>query len=165
MGHVGSSKDGSKAGVTAAMMDIDGDDGGDDDLGDLDPTNAEILEEFGGEDAFRYHCKKFSMLFFEEYGLISHQINSYNHYVNVGLQRTFDGFGDLVVTPGFDPSKKVANEHYRYATVKFGKVQLDRPMFWGGDAKEFKMLPRHARLQRMTYAAKIKILVKVQVRK
>ncbi|CAJ1973639.1 unnamed protein product [Sphenostylis stenocarpa] len=162
MGHVGSSKDGTKAGMATAMMDIDDDD---DDLGDLDPTNAEILEEFGGEDAFRYHCKKFSMLFFEEYGLISHQINSFNHYVEAGLQRTFDGFGDLVVTPGFDPSKKGDNEHYRYATVQFGKVKLEKPMFWGGDAnaQEFKMLPRHARLQRMTYASKMKIVVKVQV--
>ncbi|KAG2400349.1 DNA-directed RNA polymerase IV and V subunit 2 [Vigna angularis] len=161
MGHIGSSKDGTKAGMATAMMDIDGDSGDD----DLDPTNAEILEEFGGEDAFRYHCKKFSMLFFEEYGLISHQINSYNHYVNVGLQRTFDGFGDLVVTPGFDPSKKGDNEHYRYASIKFGKVKLDKPMVWGGELnnQELKMLPRHARLQRMTYASKMKILVKVQV--
>ncbi|XP_020237870.1 DNA-directed RNA polymerases IV and V subunit 2 [Cajanus cajan] len=159
MGHVGSSKDGTKAG---ASMDIFG--GDDDDLGDLGPSNAEILEEIG-EWKVRELCKKASMLFFNEYGLISHQINSYNHFVAIGLQQTFDSFGDLVITPGFDPSKKGDNEHYRYASVKFGKVKLEKPMFWGGEgnAQEFKMLPRHARLQRMTYASKIKIEVNVQV--
>ena len=167
MGHVGSSKDGTKVGLSAAAMDIDDDDDDDDDdLGDvdLDPTNSEILEELG-EDMVKYWCKKASMLFFDEYGLISHQINSFNHFVAIGLQNTFDSFGDLVVTPGFDPSKKGENEHFRYASVKFGKVKLDKPMFWGGEgnAQEFKMLPRHARIQRMTYASKVKIQVKVQV--
>ncbi|KAL3023286.1 hypothetical protein AAZX31_04G059400 [Glycine max] len=166
MGHVGSSKDGTKVGLSAAAMDIDDDDDDDDDLGDvdLDPTSSEILEELG-EDMVKYWCKKASMLFFDEYGLISHQINSFNHFVAIGLQNTFDSFGDLVVTPGFDPSKKGENEHFRYASVKFGKVKLDKPMFWGGEgnAQEFKMLPRHARIQRMTYASKVKIQVKVQV--
>lgn len=166
MGHVGSSKDGTKAAKDLMDIDADVDFDIDDELSDLDPSNAEILEELG-EDMFRYLCKKASMLFFDEFGLISHQINSYNYFVDFGLQKTFDSFGDVVVTPGFDPSKKGDNEHYRYASVNFGKVKLDKPKFWGGEGngQEFKMLPRHARLQRMTYASKIKIQVKVQVRK
>ncbi|XP_027355281.1 DNA-directed RNA polymerases IV and V subunit 2 [Abrus precatorius] len=160
MGHVGSSTDGTMAGTNPGTngMDID-----DDEL-DLEPTNAEILEELG-EDMVRYFCKKASMLFFDQYGLISHQINSYNYFISTGLQSSFDSFGDLIVTPGFDPSKKGDNEHYRYASVKFGKVTLDKPKFWGGEgnAQEFKMLPRHARLQRMTYSSKMKINVQVQV--
>jgi len=154
MGHVGSSKDAN------FEMDIDLNDD------EEEPSNAEILNELG-EDMVKYFCKKASILFFNEYGLISHQINSYNQFITSGLQNAFNSFGDLTVTPGFDPSKKGENEHYRYATVKFGNVTLDRPMFWCGDqgnAQELKMLPRHARLQRMTYASKIKIDVQVQVR-
>ena len=100
MGHVGSSKDGTEAGPSAAAMGIDDDE--DIDLGDvdLDPTNAEILEELG-EDIVKYWCKKASMLFFNEYGLISHQINSFNHFIHTGLQKTFESFGDLVVTEVF----------------------------------------------------------------
>lgn len=157
MGHVGSSKDGAK------MKDIEEDD--DIDMEALLPTNAEILEELG-ENTVRNFCKKASSKFFEEYGLVSHQINSYNQFLSNGLQNTFDSFGDLTVTPGFDPSKKGDSEHYRYASVKFGKVTLDPPKFWCGEGntQEFKMLPRHARLQRMTYSSKMKVSVNVEVR-
>ncbi|KAJ1413111.1 RNA polymerase Rpb2, domain 7 [Sesbania bispinosa] len=163
MDHIGSSKNANKAEVE--MRDVDDDDVDIDMDLDLEvPTNAEILEEIG-EDTVKYFCKTASMLFFKEYGLISHQINSYNHFITTGLQNTFDAFGDLIVTPGFDPSKKGDSDHFRYASIRFGKVTLDRPKIWGGEgnAQEFKMLPRHARLQRMTYASKMKVNVQVQV--
>lgn len=155
MEHIGSSKDANNTNYTE--MDIDLDD-------DEDQSNAEILNELG-DDMVKYFCKKASVMFFDQYGLISHQINSYNQFINSGLQSAFDSFGDLTVTPGFDPSKKGADEHYRYATVKFGKVTLERPKFWCGEgnAQELKMLPRHARLQRMTYASKMKVDVHIQV--
>ncbi|RDX79821.1 hypothetical protein CR513_39712, partial [Mucuna pruriens] len=78
-------------------MDIDDDD----DLGNLDPTNPEILEELD-EDMFVYLYKKASKLFFD---------------------------GDLVITPDFDPYEKGDNEYYHYASIKFGKVKLHRPKF------------------------------------
>ncbi|CAL5204956.1 unnamed protein product [Lathyrus oleraceus] len=164
MGHVGSSKDVSIAGLDMNdLLDDNIDMEMDIDL-DEDPSNAEILNELG-DDMVKYFCKKASMMFFNEYGLISHQISSFNQFVTSGLQNTFNSFGDLSVTPGFDPSKKGDSEHYRYATVKFGNVTLDRPKFWCGEnnAQELKMLPRHARLQRMTYASKMKVNVHVEV--
>lgn len=166
MGHVGSSKDVSIAGLDMNdLLDDNIDMEMDIDL-DEDPSNAEILNELG-DDMVKYFCKKASMMFFNEYGLISHQISSFNQFVTSGLQNTFNSFGDLTVTPGFDPSKKGDSEHYRYATVKFGNVTLDRPKFWCGEnnAQELKMLPRHARLQRMTYASKMKVNVHVEVRR
>jgi DNA-directed RNA polymerase IV and V subunit 2 len=84
---------------------------------DIDLSD-EILNELG-EDMVKYFCKKASIMFFNEYGLISHQINSYNQFITSGLQNAFNSFGKLTVTPGFDPSKKGENEHYCYATVKF----------------------------------------------
>ncbi|XP_061365275.1 DNA-directed RNA polymerases IV and V subunit 2-like [Gastrolobium bilobum] len=121
------------------------------------------IEELG-EDKLTHFCKKASMLFFDQYGLISHQINSYNQFISSGLQSTFDSFGDLIVTPGFDPSKKGDHEHYPYASIRFGKVTLDQPKFFDnkGNTKEFKMLPRHARLQRMTYSSQMKVNLQVQ---
>ena len=71
--------------------------------------------------------------------------------------------------PGYDPSKKGENE-WKYASVKFGKVTLERPRFWTGDkfsadsGKEFlNLLPRHARLQNMTYSSRMKVQIHVQV--
>lgn len=164
MGHVGSSKDGSIAGLD--MNDLL-DDNVDTEMDiDLDEDISETLNELG-DDLVKYFCRKASVMFFNEYGLISHQINSFNQFVTSGLQNTFNSFGDLTVTPGFDPSKKGDTEHYRYARVKFGTVTLDRPKFWCSEnnTQELKMLPRHARLQRMTYASKIRINVQVQVRR
>ncbi|KAF7830355.1 DNA-directed RNA polymerases IV and V subunit 2 [Senna tora] len=132
------------------------------DIEENDQDLSNIMEL--GEENLKNFCKKATMLFFDEYGLISHQIDSYNEFINSGLQNVFESFGELIIEPGYDPSKKGEGD-WRYASVRFGKVTLDKPTFWGGEgnAKEFQMLPRHARLQRMTYSSKIKVEVHVQV--
>ncbi|XP_057784629.1 DNA-directed RNA polymerases IV and V subunit 2-like [Salvia miltiorrhiza] len=115
-------------------------------------------------------CKKASTAFFEQYGLISHQINSYNDFVKYGIQQVFDSVGEIMIEPGYDPSKRGDGE-WRRATLKFGKVTLDHPTFWTGEkfssadgAKEFlELLPRHAHLQNMTYSSKIKVETHLQV--
>ncbi|CAK7353598.1 unnamed protein product [Dovyalis caffra] len=132
-------------------MDIDDD--------SMDATNLRDL----GEETLRGFCRKAASLFFDEYGIISHQLNSYNDFISNGLQRAFDSLGEAVVDPGYDASKKGDGE-WKHALVRFGQVTLDRPSFWGGsNAKEHNMLPRHARLQNMTYSARMKVQVEVQV--
>lgn len=122
-----------------------------------------------GEELLRNFCRRASMSFFKEYGLISHQINSYNDFIQSGIQKIFDSIGEIIVEPGFDPSKKGENE-WRYASVKFGKVTLEQPKFWTGekfqadnDKEYLDLLPRHARLQNMTYSSRMKVHVSVQV--
>lgn len=135
---------------------------------EMDTDDDEFLESTSihelGEKFLKIFCKKAAVSFFNEYGLISHQINSYNDFIKNGIQRAFDSFGEIIVEPGFDPSKKGEGE-WRYASVRFGKVTLDPPIFWGGEGnvKEFNMLPRHARLQNMTYSARMKVNIDVQV--
>ncbi|KAG5225189.1 DNA-directed RNA polymerase [Salix suchowensis] len=126
----------------------------------MDTTNLNEL----GKETLQSFCKKAASLFFDEYGLISHQINSYNAFINSGLQRVFDSFGEVAVEPGYDTSKQKDGE-WRRASVRLGKVTLDRPSFWGGTSSdaEHNMFPRHARLQNMTYSARMKIHVNVQV--
>ncbi|KAJ7966269.1 DNA-directed RNA polymerase subunit beta [Quillaja saponaria] len=74
----------------------------------------------------------------------------------------FDSFGEMTVAPGYDPSKKGEGK-WRYASVKFGKVSLEKPTFLGGEGKAYNMLPRHARLQKMAYSSRMKVNVHVQV--
>lgn len=134
----------------------------DDDLMDVD------LDDLGEVSLVNF-CKKASSAFFKQYGLISHQINSYNNFVKYGIQKVFDSIGEIRVEPGYDPSKKGAGE-WRYASIRFGKVELEQPMFWTGEkfhadgGKDFiKLLPRHARLQNMTYSARLKVETHLQV--
>ncbi|KAG2700336.1 hypothetical protein I3843_07G225000 [Carya illinoinensis] len=132
---------------------------------DMDVDDEEFIESYSIHDLdqefLKRFCKKAAMSFFNEYGLISHQINSYNDFIENGLQKVFDSFGEIIVEPGFDPSKKGESE-WRYASVRFGKVSLDQPSFWGGE-KDNDMFPRHARLQNMTYSSKMKVKIHVQV--
>ncbi|CAN0914540.1 DNA-directed RNA polymerases IV and V subunit 2 [Linum grandiflorum] len=140
---------------------------------DMDDLFGEVGQEFTeletlldiGELNLKNLCKKAATQFFNEFGLISHQINSYNDFISNGLQRVFDSFGEVLVEPGYDPSKR-GDGDWRYASIKFGEVSLVKPIFWAESDSvnsERKMLPRDARLQNMTYAAKIKVQVKFQV--
>ncbi|GAB4842714.1 DNA-directed RNA polymerases IV and V subunit 2 [Ancistrocladus abbreviatus] len=146
-------------------MDVDSDDDDDDDDDIMDSTNWDDL----GEPFLRIFCRKASSAFFRQYGLISHQINSYNDFVKSGIQKVFDSIGTINVEPGYDASKKGEGE-WKRATVRFGEVNLERPMFWTGDkfhadgGEEFlKLLPRHSRLQNMTYSARMKVKTHLQV--
>lgn len=139
-------------------VDIDIDDLFEDDLGDL------------GEPFLNNVCKKAATSFFEQHGLISHQLNSYNDFIKHGIQNVFDSMGEITVQPGYDPSKK-GDGDWRHASVKFGKVKLDPPTFFTGEkfstdnAIDFvDFFPRHARLQNMTYSSKMKVEVQLQVR-
>ncbi|XP_060204424.1 DNA-directed RNA polymerases IV and V subunit 2 [Lycium barbarum] len=177
--EVGCSSGKEKLSNGSARMDFDiddlfevGDDDWDDDEeedededDDLDVVSIKEL----GESFLKTFCKKASTGFFEKYGLISHQINSYNDFINYGIQRVFASVGEIHVEPGYDPSKRGEGD-WKHASIKFGKVSLERPKFWAGEkfsvdgGKEYLDLwPRHALLQNMTYSARIMVETHVQV--
>ncbi|KQK03136.1 DNA-directed RNA polymerases IV and V subunit 2 [Brachypodium distachyon] len=141
-------------GQSSMDIDIEGSSMGEQIPADMNLTS---LEKF---------CKEASRSFFEEIGLISHQINSYNEFVSHGLQELFDSLGEVTVEPGYDPSKKGPGG-WRHAIIKFGKVKLEEPVFWSGkigiDEESLKLKPRHARLQNMTYSSKMEVEVNIQV--
>lgn len=149
----------------AVHVDLDEEYDDDDD----DMMDAPSIRDFD-EVFLKNFCRKASASFFKHYGLISHQINSYNDFIKVGIQNVFDSIGEIIVEPGYDPSKKGDNE-WRYASIKFGKVTLERPRFWTGDkssadngSKQYlEFLPRHARLQNMTYSSRMKVQITKQV--
>ncbi|OMO57303.1 hypothetical protein COLO4_35449 [Corchorus olitorius] len=136
---------------------------------DLDDHYDDIFDELfdvgelGGEEYLRSFCRQTAVAFFNYYGVISHQINSFNDFIRYGLQKTFDSFGEYEIQPDYDPSKK-GDGDWRHAKVKFGKVSVERPTCWAvSGGTELKMLPRHARLQNMTYSAKVKVEVELKV--
>lgn len=136
---------------------------------DIDFTYSDTDDEL--DEAFLSNlCKKASKSFFEHYGLVSHQISSYNDFVKHGIQQVFNSMEETMIEPEHDPSTN-ENGEWRRASVKFGKVTLDRPTFWTGEefssvdgAKEYLELhPRHARLQNMTYSSRITVEAHLQV--
>ncbi|CAI9117772.1 OLC1v1019254C1, partial [Oldenlandia corymbosa var. corymbosa] len=114
--------------------------------------------------------KKASAAFFGEYGILSHQLESYNAFINHGIQTLFDSVGQIIVTSQSNPSSNDDLFGKKSVSVKFGKVSLEKPKFWtsdefieegGRDWLEF--LPRHARLQNATYSASIRVESQLQV--
>ncbi|KAJ3677345.1 hypothetical protein LUZ60_003069 [Juncus effusus] len=137
--------------ASTSQMEIDSED-----LTPPPPPNTVKLEKL---------CKDAARAFFKEYGLISHQISSYNDFVEHGIQDLFDSLGEVNVEPGYDPSKK-GESGWKYATVSFGKVKVEKPTFWTmieGEPKLLQLKPKHARLQNMTYATPINVQTRIQV--
>ncbi|KAL8137357.1 hypothetical protein V2J09_003358 [Rumex salicifolius] len=118
----------------------------------------DVITELG-ESYLTDFCKKASTAFFKQHGLLSHQINSYNDFISYGIKNVLDLIGEIKVDSGYDPSKK-GDGDFRYGLVRFGEVSIERPKFWSGTVMEggevcLDMYPRHARLQNMTYSARI----------
>ncbi|PKI50676.1 hypothetical protein CRG98_028913, partial [Punica granatum] len=147
-------------------MDIDYDEFDDDDNDGDEMAAIDAISDLG-EPFLRDFTRKAATAFFDQYGLISHQINSFNDFIRNGIQRVIDGFGDLKIEPGYDPSRK-GDAEWKHAVVRFGKVTIEKPQFWAGDklAESGKgyldVLPRHARLQNMTYASRMKVTVSIR---
>ncbi|KAM0039516.1 putative DNA-directed RNA polymerase [Helianthus debilis subsp. tardiflorus] len=146
----------------SAHLDLNDDEDDDDDM--MDVPSVRDFDEL----TLKNFTKRASTAFFKHYGLISHQINSYDDFIKVGIQKVFDSLGEIIVEPGYDPSKK--GDEWRFASVKFGKVTNERPRFWTGEkfsadsGKDYlEFLPRHARLQNMTYSSRLKVHISKQV--
>lgn len=131
------------------------------------PMNSKLTPDLNEEilDGF---CKKASASFFRQYGLINHQLSSYNDFLRSGIQNVFDALGEINVQPGNDPSEFETQR--RYATLKLGKVKLEKPTFWAGESfstengtEYLKLLPKHARLQNITYSSRMSVQIQFQV--
>ncbi|KAG9454745.1 hypothetical protein H6P81_007649 [Aristolochia fimbriata] len=136
-------------------------------------------EDYGrlDEDFLGRTCKEAFKCFFEEYGLITHQLRSYNDFIRNGLQKVFDSVGEITVEPTFDPSLGLDGDR-KYASITFGKVKIEKPALWidkkpndselktgirAEKEEHMKLLPRHARLMNATYSGRLKVDVKWQV--
>ncbi|RLF91873.1 DNA-directed RNA polymerase subunit B, partial [Thermococci archaeon] len=83
--------------------------------------------------------------FFEEKGLVRQHLDSYNDFIEHGLQEVIDQVGELEVDIPERPYK-----------IVFGRVRVGRPCIWDIDTMEPRPIyPREARLRDLTYAAPI----------
>ena len=84
---------------------------------------------------------------FEEKGFVSHNINSFNHFLDHGLQKIVDEVGEIVpdILPVGVNSLK----------IKFGKIWVEKPIFREADGSRSMILPNQARLRDLTYESPI----------
>ncbi len=87
--------------------------------------------------------------FFAKFGLARHHIDSFNTFLDEGLQRVVDevkAIEPLVIPPGY--------ESYR---LLFGRIKYELPVVREADGSRTRLTPMIARLRELTYAAPLKL--------
>ncbi|KAH9330032.1 hypothetical protein KI387_002140, partial [Taxus chinensis] len=106
-------------------------------------------------------CRDASKAFFDEWGLISHQLNSFNHFMSHGLQKVFDDVGMFDVEP--DYTKRRSDGLWYRASISFGKVTVEQPSYCTKEGKKLALKPAEARLRNMTYSSPVYIEITIKV--
>ena len=89
--------------------------------------------------------------FFDEYGVSRHHIDSFNIFLNEGMQRVVkevEAMEPLIIPSGFNS--------YR---LLFGKLRLLHPVVREADGSSSLLYPMEARIRKLTYSAPIQLEV------
>jgi len=80
--------------------------------------------------------------FLEEKGLVRQHIDSYNEFIETGLQAIVDETGEIPIEIEDYPLK-----------IKLGKIEIGTPRVTEVDGSERQIFPTEARIRNLTYAA------------
>lgn len=83
--------------------------------------------------------------FFREFSMVRHHIDSFNRFLDRGMQEIIDEVGY------FEPN--VLPPGYASAKVKFGQLSVEKPMHQEIDGSLSFLTPGEARIRELTYAA------------
>ncbi|XP_031475777.1 DNA-directed RNA polymerases IV and V subunit 2-like [Nymphaea colorata] len=126
-------------------------------------TSSSALSKYDlSKEELHKFLKDATVSFFNEWGLISHQLNSFNEFVDHGIHKLFDSLGEFQVSPDYNPSRKTFGG-WRSAVVKFGNVRIDKPSFCDEQGNTWPLTPSQARLQNLSYSSRIHAEINVQV--
>lgn len=93
-------------------------------------------------------------LYLKEKSLVSHNIESYNKFIQKGLQRVIDEVKE--VQPDILP------DNVRSLKIKFSKIRVDRPILREADGTRRPISPMESRLRGVTYEAPIILEMKME---
>ncbi len=77
-------------------------------------------------------------------GLVNYQIHSFDNFIRFGIQNIIDEIGTITMNPELGDLK-----------LRFGKVEVGRPMIKEADGSTRKIFPNESRIRNLTYAAPI----------
>ena len=80
----------------------------------------------------------------KEQGWVNFQIDSFNHFLEYGIQNIIDEVETVSLNPELGDHK-----------LKFGKVHIGRPSIKEADGSTRQVLPNEARIRNLTYAAPV----------
>ena len=84
--------------------------------------------------------------FFRERGLVRQHLDSYNEFIEHGLQEIIDEVGEIQIEIPEYPFK-----------IKLGKIEVGKPRIVEVDGSDHPIYPMEARLRNLTYAAPMEL--------
>lgn len=91
--------------------------------------------------------------FFEQKGLVSQQLDSFDEFVSATMQELVDETSHLVLdqnNPPSNPDNPIALRRYE---IEFKTVLISRPAMTEGDGSTAVMIPQESRLRNLTYSS------------
>lgn len=85
---------------------------------------------------------RLTLSYFESHSLIEHQLNSFNDFVEHGIQEIIN-------------AQKVIEPNVEGIKLELGKVRLEKPSIIEADGSTTEIYPQDARMRNLTYAAPI----------
>ncbi len=105
--------------------------------------------------------------YFEENGLVSQQVNSYNHFMSTTVQEVVDEDPNITIVPSrqYLPTERTDIENMKYE-IHLGKlVASDHPSITEGDDETRFIGPQEARLRNLTYETDLYTTITKRVKK
>ena len=94
-----------------------------------------------------YRYKDLIKNYFEKHSFVESNINSFNNFMEKGIQKIIDD--TLEVLPTIIPSE------VKEFKIKLGKIEVEKPQITESDGSKRKIYPTEARLRKLTYSAPI----------
>lgn len=101
------------------------------------------------------HYKTLIEAYFREAPFVQANINSFNDFVEKGLQRIVDELGDVVPT--------VIPQEVEEFVIKLKKIWIEKPTIIEADGSKRELYPTEARLRGLTYSAPIYLEVSAYI--
>lgn len=109
----------------------------------------EYSEEISQED-----CWDIIRAFFEEKGLVRHQLDSFNEFMSNTIQELVEEVRSLTLEQSDQHSGHAEDKTRRYE-IEFGQIYLNKPTMTESDGSSAQLFPQEARFRNLTYSASL----------
>ncbi len=93
--------------------------------------------------------------YFENHSLVESNIESYNRFIDKGVQEIISEIQDIIPT--------IIPVEVKDFKIKFGKIRVEKPQIVEADGSRRDIYPMEARLRKLTYSAPVYLIVSAYI--
>ena len=109
-------------------------------------NNVKYFEESDGWDIVKFY--------FKYYGLVRHQIDSFDHFIQNSMQEIIDDMPPIIMIKNVNSTQfQKKNNKKVKMVIRFGQLHLARPTFIEESGTSHTLMPNEARLRNLTYSS------------